>query len=247
MVALKRLVALLLFNGVVLHTVSASENPTPTLSFGAAVYKSRCVLCHGKNGMGGGILASAIKGYPSTNLFEKRFGGDTNKVRQAIIYGGSKGKMHQYSPPWGNELTFQELESVVMFNVYLLQHPQEAIALFDAARPAKVRNASWNAGRIIFQSRCALCHGPGGEGDGKLSRVINSPLPFNLTQSRLPDAHLKAIITKGGGAVGRSPKMPPWEGELSTIEVDSVILYIKTLRAGAACECLVEPSNKLKQ
>ena len=85
-------------------------------------------------------------------------------------------------------------------------------------------------GRGIYQGRCALCHGKGGEGDDKMARIIKKPPPFNLTLSRMPDAYLKDIINKGGQAMGRSSRMPPWGTDLSGKEVESVILYIKTLR-----------------
>lgn len=46
----------------------------------------------------------------------------------------------------------------------------------------------------------------------------------------MPDAYLKDIIKKGGQAMGRSSRMPPWGTDLSDKEVASVILYIKKLR-----------------
>ena len=84
-------------------------------------------------------------------------------------------------------------------------------------------------GADVF-GRCALCHGPEGRGDGKLAAVIKNPPPFNLTWSRLPDSYLRDIITKGGAGVGRSPRMPPWGGDLTSSEIESVMLHLKTLR-----------------
>ena len=63
-----------------------------------------------------------------------------------------------------------------------------------------------------------------------MSKIIKNPPPYNLTLSALPDKYLKQIITQGGRAVGRSYQMPPWKDELSEEEVDSAIIYIKTLR-----------------
>jgi hypothetical protein len=56
------------------------------------------------------------------------------------------------------------------------------------------------------------------------------PKPVNLTKSRAPDSYLKMVISKGGEAVGRSAKMPSWEGDLSGPEIDSIVLFINTLR-----------------
>jgi len=54
---------------------------------------------------------------------------------------------------------------------------------------------------------------------------------FNLTRSSAPDDYIEAIINKGGAAMGRSERMPPWGKDLSVNEVKSVVLYnSKTLR-----------------
>ena len=89
---------------------------------------------------------------------------------------------------------------------------------------------SLKIGRATFQGRCSLCHGKYGLGDGKMSRIIKDPPPFNLTLSRMPDVYLSSIIHKGGKAMGRSPRMPSFGGDLSESEIKSVIMYIKTLR-----------------
>lgn len=64
----------------------------------------------------------------------------------------------------------------------------------------------------IFASRCATCHGAGGEGNGPASQGLN-PKPRNFHdpdwQKSVDDAHLDKIIQYGGGAVGKSPAMPP--------------------------------------
>ncbi len=85
-------------------------------------------------------------------------------------------------------------------------------------------------GAEMFQSYCALCHGPNGEGDGKMAKIIKNPPPFNLTKSVMPDPYLEVIISKGGEAMGRSPRMPIWGEQFSKPEIQSLILYIKNLR-----------------
>ena len=85
-------------------------------------------------------------------------------------------------------------------------------------------------GRTVYQGRCALCHGKEGGADGKMAAIIKDPPPVNLKLSRAPDEYLRLIIAKGGGAMGRSPRMPPWGEDLNKAEIDSVILFLKTLR-----------------
>ncbi len=87
-----------------------------------------------------------------------------------------------------------------------------------------------NQGSKIFISRCVLCHGETGKGDGKMSKIIIDPPPFDLTKSNAPYEYLRLIISNGGEQVGRSPQMPPWRDELSLAELDAVISYIQELR-----------------
>jgi mono/diheme cytochrome c family protein len=64
----------------------------------------------------------------------------------------------------------------------------------------------------VFNTRCSVCHGPRGAGDGPASAGLTPP-PRNLQdkgwQATVSDDHLEKIIAYGGGAVGRSPAMPP--------------------------------------
>ncbi|WP_163996255.1 c-type cytochrome [Pyxidicoccus caerfyrddinensis] len=64
----------------------------------------------------------------------------------------------------------------------------------------------------VFNSRCVVCHGPRGGGDGAASAGLTPP-PRNFQdkawQSAVSDEHIEKIIAYGGGAVGRSPAMPP--------------------------------------
>jgi mono/diheme cytochrome c family protein len=64
----------------------------------------------------------------------------------------------------------------------------------------------------IFATRCTTCHGAGGDGTGPGAAALN-PKPRNFGdpswQSSVTDAHIEKIIQYGGGAVGKSPAMPP--------------------------------------
>jgi mono/diheme cytochrome c family protein len=64
----------------------------------------------------------------------------------------------------------------------------------------------------IFKSRCTVCHGEGGKGDGPGSAALD-PKPRDFTsaawQSEVTDEHLNKIIVYGGAAVGKAPTMPP--------------------------------------
>ncbi|MBZ0115974.1 MAG: c-type cytochrome [Sandaracinaceae bacterium] len=63
----------------------------------------------------------------------------------------------------------------------------------------------------IFSTRCAVCHGGQGAGDGPGSAGL-SPRPRNLTeaawQDSVEDSYIERIIQYGGAAVGKSAAMP---------------------------------------
>ena len=64
----------------------------------------------------------------------------------------------------------------------------------------------------IFSSRCTVCHGATGAGDGPGSAGL-SPKPRNFQdkgwQSSITDGQIEKVILEGGMAMGKSPAMPP--------------------------------------
>ncbi len=199
----------------------------PCMSYGAAVFQERCSLCHGSDGMGEGALALSVKEYPAANLLEPRITFDDESLHRAITEGPRFADMSPMMPPWGDELTVTQMDSVVMFVSFLRKDTEGALKI--AWNAAKENIPSVKIGRTVFLSRCSLCHGMEAMGDGRMAPRLN-PKPVNLTQSRAPDSYLRTIITLGGDAVGRSPRMPTWGGALTEAEIDSVILYANTLR-----------------
>lgn len=63
----------------------------------------------------------------------------------------------------------------------------------------------------IFVSRCTVCHGQLGKGDGPgAAGLPTQPASFqdSTWQASVTDAHIERIIKVGGAAVGKSPSMP---------------------------------------
>ena len=77
----------------------------------------------------------------------------------------------------------------------------------SAARVGQTLSAS-----AVFAQRCQTCHGPRGRGDGPAGRALTPrPRSFANTdwQARVTDAHLRAVILRGGAQNGLSALMPP--------------------------------------
>ncbi len=82
-------------------------------------------------------------------------------------------------------------------------------------------------GKIIYEDRCAKCHGLKGKGDGSYGKGLTIP-PADFTDSTraafYSDEARKQIIRKG--IIGTV--MFAWEDKLSEKEIDVVYAYIKT-------------------
>ncbi len=91
-------------------------------------------------------------------------------------------------------------------------------------------------GKALFDTNCAVCHGPTGAGNGAAAAALN-PKPASFAtpiHTQLPDGYWFWRLSKGGGvppfsAAGSA--MPPWEGSLSADQRWLVILYEHTFSA----------------
>jgi mono/diheme cytochrome c family protein len=113
------------------------------------------------------------------------------------------------------------------------QAPPASAPAPPPAAPA-VSAAQREAG-VIFSTRCATCHGPRGTGDGPGAAALE-PKPRNFQdpawQASVADDHLRRIIVGGGGAVGRSPLMPPNPDLVTKPEVvEALVAHVRGLRA----------------
>ena len=96
--------------------------------------------------------------------------------------------------------------------------------------------ASHGSEKMIYDARCALCHGASGKGDG-IAAAAAVPPPRDLTtaewQSSVTDEHIEAIIKLGGTAVGKSAAMPP-NPDLQA--KDDVVKALRSLVRGFAAK-----------
>src|SRR5437879_4628101 len=99
-----------------------------------------------------------------------------------------------------------------------------------AAAPTDDRGIQ--AGRALFATHCATCHGEGGRGDGA-SAAGFATRPSDLADGRLmnglPDEFLVSVITHGGPAQGLAPTMPPFDRTLSADQIRRLVAFVRTL------------------
>jgi cytochrome c oxidase cbb3-type subunit III len=87
-------------------------------------------------------------------------------------------------------------------------------------------------GKKSYDLLCASCHGTTGKGDGPAAAAL-TPRPRSLADAAymktLTDDHLFKAIKDGGTAIGKSPLMPAWGGQLKDLEISNVVAYIREL------------------
>lgn len=106
--------------------------------------------------------------------------------------------------------------------------PVQGPTLIDgqpATEPVAASADSLQRGKTLFDTNCALCHGTGAKGDGKLSGFFN-PKPKDLTSAEiraLSDTDIYLVITNGFGP------MPSIAENLNRTERWDVINYVRSL------------------
>jgi mono/diheme cytochrome c family protein len=100
------------------------------------------------------------------------------------------------------------------------------IAGQPASEPVPATETSLQRGQVLFDVNCAMCHGQGGEGNGRLSGYYNPP-PADLTSDRvqaLTDQQVFLVITQGWG------RMPSIAENLPPVERWDVVNHVRGLK-----------------
>lgn len=79
-----------------------------------------------------------------------------------------------------------------------------------SAKSVSITAADKKEAHELFQTRCAVCHGQFGRGDGPGAAGLN-PKPRNYAdavwQNTVTDEEIEKVIIYGGAAAGKSPQM----------------------------------------
>lgn len=80
-------------------------------------------------------------------------------------------------------------------------------------------------GASLYKSKCAMCHGADGSGQTPVGRSMKvADLRSDAVQKQT-DVELTKVIAGGKG------KMPAYGKQLSTADIESLIAFIRTLKA----------------
>ena len=104
-----------------------------------------------------------------------------------------------------------------------------AAVLSGMTGPAE--SADVEAGKALYEQRCAPCHGPDGKANTPTAQALQPP-PRDHTDGAymngLSDNHLFRVIKEGGPAVGKSPIMPP-QFDLKDDQLNNIVAFLRTL------------------
>jgi mono/diheme cytochrome c family protein len=87
------------------------------------------------------------------------------------------------------------------------------------------------AGKELYKTRCAQCHGEDGKANTPIAKALQPPPRDHSNgnyMNKLDDAHLAKVIKGGGTAVGKSAIMPP-QADLTDDQVANLIAYMRSL------------------
>ena len=96
-------------------------------------------------------------------------------------------------------------------------------ALFLMLALAGFATADDAAGKAIFTSHCAICHGPNGDGNSPIGKTLNVPGFRSAQAQKLTESEVKAIVTSGKN------KMPAFKDKLTDAQIDQVVDYVRHL------------------
>lgn len=101
------------------------------------------------------------------------------------------------------------------------------------AAPAAIA-ADLEAGKAVFESTCAVCHGASGRPDPespvvKGLGVVPADLSDPLFNSREPAGDWEMVIKHGGHAMGIGEKMPAHKDALTDLQIANVTAYGKSM------------------
>jgi mono/diheme cytochrome c family protein len=82
-------------------------------------------------------------------------------------------------------------------------------------------------GKALYQTYCAVCHGPGGKGNGPLAAKIPTPASYSSERvMAFAPGRIFHVITNGSG------KMPSHAGQVSAGERWKIVSYVQNVLQG---------------
>ncbi len=175
------------------------------VAHGAVLYEGYCAGCHGPDGRGDGPVADVLGIEPADLGAPAIAAASEEEIVDRLLHGSPLRTAPRRSGI-AEERTIAELTRWV---------EQPSSRNWDEIR----------AGRVVYETACAACHGIYGDGMGTImgSRPASD---LQSSQGRFTDRALAAAIRDGIG------DMPPMAGALEGGEMRPLIAYLRVLSPG---------------
>jgi mono/diheme cytochrome c family protein len=226
----------------ILASCGTKTEPTASaeqIQRGHEAYLAYCAVCHGDRGAGDGDWGYLLRGTGSAvaRLDDQARANARarDELRRVIAEGGAHTKRSNLMPGWAEKLEAPVIDDIVAFVLTLpggKMGASEATIQKYLEAPAGVPAD----GRRIYLHFCSACHGPHGKGDGPYANSLRQQhniRPRDLTDTtyvgRKTDEELFAVISLGGGHMGKSPYMPAWTVSLTPEQVKDVVSYVRAI------------------
>lgn len=189
--------------------------PSAVLNFNT-LYSQNCSACHGNNGTGGAAVALGSPVYQALV---------NDATLRRIITNGLPGTvMPAFAQSTGGTLTNQQIDTLVRGMRARWEKPS---ALGGETPPPRSSSAPGDAARgaSIYETSCAMCHGPGGRGGDVAGSIVNGSFLALAT-----DQELRTMIIVGVPGTA----MPDWHdhvpGPMSSQQISDVVAWLAAQR-----------------
>jgi cytochrome c oxidase cbb3-type subunit 3 len=176
---------------------------------GRSAFKVHCVQCHGSG-------AAGSKGYPNLNDDDWLWGGDLKTIEYTLIHG--------IRNPDHDETRFSQMPAFGKDGILQSNEIQDLVSYVRLMSGREKQSAAAARGASLFETNCAVCHGPNGKGD----RVQGAPnLADAISLYGLDRATLTETITNARYGV-----MPRWGQRLDPATIRMLTAYVHSLGGG---------------
>ena len=208
---------------------------------GRAVYRQRCVGCHGPDGDGNGLAATFLSPRPrdfTAAVFKFRSTPSGSLPTDGDLYRTiTRGVRWTAMPTW-HELADKDRLAVVTFiKTFSKRWREEAPeAPLVLAPPAATAELIGQGRELYGRAKCGECHGDSGRGDGpsaaQLKDDFDRPIrPTDLTRGELKGgAHVTDVFRTMTNGLDGTP-MPSFADTMSDAERWAISYYVLSLSA----------------
>jgi cytochrome c oxidase cbb3-type subunit 3/ubiquinol-cytochrome c reductase cytochrome c subunit len=210
-----------------------TQTPHQTHNF-AILYKTNCSACHGEQGRNGASFSL------NNPVYLAWAGRDT--LRNIVANGVPHRLMPAFGPSGGGLLTDKQVDEIVDG---MMGHWGQPKVLGDQAPPAyAAAMGDAAAGKAVFQTYCARCHGADGKGLPTGGDAVNGSIVDPSYLALISSRGLRDIVVAGMP----DEKMPDWRGDvpgkpMTDSEVGDVVAWLVSHRTSYP-GTLISPAQK---